>query len=95
MLEIYQPVDYSLNSRFGTEAEFQAMVATCRQAGVDVIVDAVINHMTGQGSTSYGGNDNFTKYNYPGLYTPTISTPHPRIAQSRATPSTTSTMPCR
>jgi len=67
--EVYQPVDYSLNSRMGTEAEFQAMVATCRRAGVKVIVDAVINHMTGQGSTSYGGNNTFAKYNYPGLYT--------------------------
>ena len=67
--EVYQPVDYSLNSRMGTEAEFKTMVRTCRRSGVQVIVDTVINHMTGQGSTSYGGNSAFTKYNYPGLYT--------------------------
>ena len=66
--EVYQPVDYSLNSRMGTEAQFQAMVTACRQAGVKVIVDAVINHMTGQGTTSYGGNNSFQKYLYPGLY---------------------------
>ncbi len=67
--DVYQPVDYSLNSRMGSEVQFKSMVASCRKAGVKVYVDAVINHMTGQGTTSYGGNDSFTKYNYPGLYT--------------------------
>lgn len=66
--EVYQPVDYNLTSRMGNEAEFKAMVTTCRAAGVKVIVDAVINHMTGQGNLSYGGVS-YTKYNYPGLYT--------------------------
>jgi len=65
--EVYQPVSYGLTSRMGTEAEFRSMVATCRQAGVKVYVDAVINHMTGQGHTSYGGVD-YTKYEYKGLY---------------------------
>ena len=45
------------------------MVATCRRAGVRVIVDAVINHMTGQGSVSYSGVT-FSKYSYKGLYGP-------------------------
>jgi alpha-amylase len=65
--EVYQPVDYGLNSRMGTQAQFVAMVAACRKAGVKVIVDAVINHMTGQGNTSYGGVA-YTKYQYTGLY---------------------------
>jgi alpha-amylase len=65
--EVYQPVDYGLTSRMGTEAEFKAMVATCRGAGVKVYVDAVINHMTGQGHVSYGGVE-YTKYEYAGLY---------------------------
>ena len=65
--EVYQPTDYSLTSRMGTESQFKAMVRTCRRAGVKVYVDAVINHMTGQGTTSYGGTT-FTKYAYPGLY---------------------------
>jgi len=65
--EVYQPVSYDLTSRMGTEAEFRAMVSTCRAAGVKVYVDAVINHMTGQGHTSYGGID-YTKYEYKGLY---------------------------
>jgi alpha-amylase len=62
--EVYQPVDYNLTSRMGNEAQFQDMVATCRKAGVKVYVDAVINHMTGQGHVSYGGVD-YTPYNYP------------------------------
>jgi len=67
--EVYQPVDYHLTSRMGTEAQFKSMVATCRWAGVKVYADAVINHMTGQGNLSYGGTG-YTKYNYTGLYTP-------------------------
>jgi alpha-amylase len=65
--EVYQPVDYQLTSRMGNEAQFKAMVAACRGAGVKVYVDAVINHMTGQGHLSYGGVE-YTKYEYPGLY---------------------------
>jgi alpha-amylase len=66
--EVYQPVDYNLTSRMGNETQFKTMVTTCRTAGVKVYVDAVINHMTGQGDTSYGGVS-YTKYDYPGLYT--------------------------
>ena len=40
------------------------MVTACRKAGVKVYVDAVINHTTGQGSTSYGGKT-YTPYTYP------------------------------
>ena len=64
--EVYQPVDYKLTSRMGSEAEFKAMVKTCRQAGVKVYVDAVINHMTGQGDTSYGGRT-YQRYAYSDL----------------------------
>lgn len=67
--EVYQPTDYGLTSRMGDEAQFRAMVAACRRAGVKVIVDAVINHMSGQGSTSYGGRT-FSKYSYAGIYSP-------------------------
>jgi alpha-amylase len=66
--EVYQPVDYNLTSRMGNEAQFKSMVATCRKAGVKVYVDAVINHMTGQGNKSYGGKT-YSKYEYQGLYT--------------------------
>ncbi len=66
----YQPVSYGLGqSRSGTLAEFQAMVNACNAVGVDIIVDAVINHMTGPGSstTTYVGTDGsqYRKYQYP------------------------------
>ncbi|MGW5159203.1 carbohydrate binding domain-containing protein [Nonomuraea wenchangensis] len=67
--DIYQPARYELTSKFGDEAAFRRMVATCTGAGVKVQVDTVINHMTGQGATSYGGYG-FSKYDYPGLYSP-------------------------
>ena len=62
--EVYQPVDYNLSSRMGTEDQFKKMVKKCRQEGVKVYVDAVINHMTGQGSISYGGVP-YKPYDYP------------------------------
>jgi alpha-amylase len=74
--EVYQPVDYRLTSRMGNERQFRRMVAGCRAAGVKVYVDAVINHMTGQGDLSYGGV-HYTKYDYPGLYTSADFHHHP------------------
>jgi alpha-amylase len=69
--ERYQPVSYSLgHSRSGTDVEFADMVARCNAAGVGIIVDAVINHMTNYPSPGVGSNGTaYTKYNYPGLYT--------------------------
>src|SRR5207237_6911330 len=47
------------------------MVTRCKGAGVDIIVDAVINHMTNYPSPGVGSNGTaYTKYSYPGLYTP-------------------------
>lgn len=45
--ERYQPVSYRLVSRGGDRAAFADMVRRCREAGVGIYVDAVINHMTG------------------------------------------------
>src|ERR1043166_6299966 len=69
--ERYQPVSYSIaRSRSGTGAEFTDMVIRCKAAGVDILVDAVINHMTNCPSPGVGSNGTaYTKYNYPGLYT--------------------------
>ena len=69
--ERYQPVSYSLGkSRSGTAAEFADMVTRCKARGVDIIVDAVINHMTNFPSPGVGSNGTaYSKYNYPGLYT--------------------------
>src|SRR2546421_1821058 len=70
--ERYQPVSYSVaRSRSGTGAEFADMVTRCKTSGVDIIVDAVINHMTNFPSPGVGSNGSaYTKYNYPGLYSP-------------------------
>ncbi|UED83242.1 carbohydrate-binding module family 20 domain-containing protein [Streptomyces profundus] len=60
----YQPVSYEINSRLGNRAQFQNMVSTCRDAGVGVVVDAVINHMSAGSGTGTGGSS-YTKYDYP------------------------------
>eukprot|EP00929_Paragymnodinium_shiwhaense_P027907 TRINITY_DN16274_c0_g3_i1.p1 TRINITY_DN16274_c0_g3~~TRINITY_DN16274_c0_g3_i1.p1 ORF type:complete len:2002 (+),score=497.55 TRINITY_DN16274_c0_g3_i1:86-6091(+) len=44
----YQPVSYKLESRSGTTQEFIDMVRRCRKVGVNIMVDAVINHMASQ-----------------------------------------------
>lgn len=69
--ERYQPVSYSVErSRSGSGAEFASMVTRCKAAGVGIIVDAVINHMTNFPSPGIGSNGTtYTKYEYPGLYT--------------------------
>lgn len=53
----YQPVSYSVEGRSGTRAEFASMVARCKAVGVDIYVDAVINHMS-------AGNRNFPEVPY-------------------------------
>lgn len=66
----YQPVSYSIDrSRSGTRAEFVSMVQRCRAAGVDIYVDAVINHMAAGDGTGSNGTV-YTHYQYPGLYGP-------------------------
>ena len=46
----YQPMSYEIGvSRSGTEQQFRDMVTECNVAGVDIYVDAVINHMAGDG----------------------------------------------
>jgi alpha-amylase len=69
--ERYQPVSYSVGrSRSGDSVAFVGMVARCRTAGVDIIADAVINHMTNFPSPGTGSaGTTYTKYEYPGLYT--------------------------
>lgn len=65
----YQPVSYLLESRLGSEEDFKNMVSTCNDAGVEIIADAVINHMTGQEAAGVGtGGSVFEHYEYPGIY---------------------------
>jgi alpha-amylase len=63
----YQPVSYKLDqSRSGTGAEFSSMVSRCKAVGVDIYVDAVINHMTAGSGTGSAGTV-YTKYDYPSV----------------------------
>jgi alpha-amylase len=65
--ERYQTVSYKLdNSRSGTLAELQNMIARCRAVGVDIYADAVINHMTAGSGTGSAGST-YTKYSYPAV----------------------------
>jgi alpha-amylase len=69
--ERYQTVGYSLaRSRSGTGEEFADMVRRCAAAGVAIYADTVINHMTAQAHGVGSNGAAFTKYSYPGLYTP-------------------------
>jgi alpha-amylase len=60
---VYQPLSYNINSRFGTSAEFQSMVTTCRNAGVDVVVDVVLNHAVTINKNGVGGFGSTTPWN--------------------------------
>ncbi len=60
----YQPVSYRVGGRLGDREQFASMVDTCRDAGVGVIVDTVINHMTSGDGTGTAGSV-YTKYHYP------------------------------
>ncbi|MYY86424.1 glycosidase [Streptomyces sp. SID335] len=65
----YQPVSYKIASRLGDRASFKSMVDTCHDAGVKVVADTVINHMTNtQGTNTGSGGTRFSKYDYPGTY---------------------------
>ncbi|MFC7762730.1 carbohydrate-binding module family 20 domain-containing protein [Catellatospora bangladeshensis] len=68
----YQPVSYRLDqTRRGTRAEFVDMVTRCRNAGVKIYVDVVLNHMSGTGSAGSGPGSAgtvYSKYEYPNLF---------------------------
>ncbi len=63
----YQPVSHRIAGRLGDRAAFTHMVRACHRAGVKVVVDAVINHMSA-GSGTGTGDTPYTKYDYPGTY---------------------------
>lgn len=63
----YQPVSYRIAGRLGDATAFRNMVNTCHAAGVKVVVDTVINHMSAGSGTGTGGSS-YSKYTYPGLY---------------------------
>ncbi len=67
--ERYQPVSYQLQSRSGTREEFVDMVNRCAASGVEIYVDAVINHMSAQPNGTGSAGTKFSKYSYPDVWT--------------------------
>ncbi|TFL00391.1 glycoside hydrolase [Pterulicium gracile] len=65
----YQAVSYKLTSKRGNRNQFANMLRRCHQAGVKVIIDAIINHMTAQTWGDGIGGTPFTKFNYQGSWT--------------------------
>ncbi|MFH8236250.1 alpha-amylase family protein [Streptomyces sp. NPDC018321] len=63
----YQPVSYKIAGRLGDRTAFKNMVDTCHAAGVKVVADAVVNHMSAGSGTGTGGSS-YGKYDYPGIY---------------------------
>ncbi|HEY9332062.1 MAG TPA: alpha-amylase family protein [Streptomyces sp.] len=63
----YQPVSYKIAGRLGDRDSFASMVESCHSAGVKVVADAVINHMSSGSGTGTGGTA-YTKYDYPGYF---------------------------
>ncbi|MET7640705.1 alpha-amylase family protein [Streptomyces sp. NPDC005438] len=63
----YQPVSYKIAGRLGDRDAFAGMVDKCHQAGVKVIADAVINHMSSGSGTGTGGTE-YQKYAYPDTF---------------------------
>jgi alpha-amylase len=64
----YQPVSYKIENNLGTKAQFSDMVNACNAAGVEVIVDAVINHMAAAGGQGTGtAGSSFGPYDFPAV----------------------------
>jgi len=57
----YQPLSYEITGRGGSRNQFRNMVNRCKAVGVDIYVDAVINHMAALDRSfpevPYGPND--------------------------------------
>ncbi|WP_435846864.1 alpha-amylase family glycosyl hydrolase [Streptomyces fradiae] len=52
----YQPVSYGIATRPGDRTAFKRMIDTCHAAGVEVVVDTVINHLADSAGTGTGGS---------------------------------------
>ncbi|KAF4520994.1 hypothetical protein B566_EDAN002490 [Ephemera danica] len=52
--EVYQPFSYNIGTRSGSLADFTDMVARCNAVGVRVMVDVVLNHMSGDWTDPVG-----------------------------------------
>lgn len=68
--ERYQPVSYKIESRSGNEFQFAEMVKRCKQVGVDIYADVVLNHMNAMPEGRGFGGTRFSHYNFEGVWQP-------------------------
>lgn len=64
----YSPVSYIIHNKLGTRSEYAAMVSACHDAGVLVIADTILNHMSGGGFGGKGdgvGSSEFPTFSSP------------------------------
>ncbi|KAL8293149.1 hypothetical protein RQP46_000843 [Phenoliferia psychrophenolica] len=52
----YQPVSHIITSKRGNRTQFEDMVSKCREAGVGIIADAVLNLASGSGGVGVAGS---------------------------------------
>ncbi|XP_065336314.1 alpha-amylase A-like [Cloeon dipterum] len=68
--EVYQPLAYEIGTRSGSEADFADMVSRCNAVGVRIIVDVVLNHMSGDWDPTIsisGAVSDPANRDYPGI----------------------------
>lgn len=63
--ERYQPVSYRLEGRLGSRQELQNMVSTCRDQGIAIYADVVMNHMANGSGTGEAGSPYKQAESYP------------------------------
>ncbi|KAL8276232.1 hypothetical protein RQP46_011349 [Phenoliferia psychrophenolica] len=66
----YQPVSHIIDSKRGNRTQFENMVTVCKDAGVGIIVDAILNLASGSGGTGVAGST-WTNESFPAVpFTP-------------------------
>lgn len=63
--ERYQTMSYKLETRSGNEEEFEQMVNICRDAGVRIYVDVVVNHINSTITRTGGSKSEPADHTYP------------------------------
>ncbi|MEN0067748.1 MAG: alpha-amylase family protein [Myxococcota bacterium] len=66
--ERYQPVSPKLQGRLGDRNAFRTMSRRCVRAGVQVMVDVVLNHTVGASEGTGSAGTPFRRYAIPGIY---------------------------
>lgn len=65
--ERYQPASYKIVSRSGNADDLRAMTAACRDAGVAIYADVVLNHMANGTGTGMAGSGYSEANSYSGV----------------------------